>query len=130
MAYLMTAPLLTFIFINRVLLMLFWLSRSCPRLFLRCVADLGLRFLLLISRWSILPVDDAPPAYIRTVYDDTYRARWYIEPSIMSTANSPNLLGHLEHHSTQTDFAICVVNGSGVFVSKVSSLTRSSSELA
>jgi hypothetical protein len=66
--------------------------------------------------------NDAPPDYTHTVYDETYRAKSYIQPSIMSMGNSPNLLGQLEYHSAQTDgsFAICVAGGEGVFISKVS----------
>ncbi|KAM6497554.1 hypothetical protein JOM56_008027 [Amanita muscaria] len=63
--------------------------------------------------------NDAPPAYVHTVYDETYRAKSYIQPSIMSMGTRPNLLGQLEYHSAQTDgsFAICVSGGTGVFVS-------------
>jgi hypothetical protein len=68
--------------------------------------------------------NDAPPAYVRTVYDETFRAKSYFQPSIMSMGNRPNLLGQLEYHSPQTDgsFAICVSGGNGVFVSKVRTL--------
>ncbi|KIL54592.1 hypothetical protein M378DRAFT_1052863 [Amanita muscaria Koide BX008] len=64
--------------------------------------------------------NDAPPAYVHTVYDETYRAKSYRQPSITSMANRPNLLGQLEYHSAQTDgsFAICVASGEGVFVSQ------------
>ncbi|PPR01013.1 hypothetical protein CVT26_015614 [Gymnopilus dilepis] len=63
---------------------------------------------------------DAPPPYVRTVYDETLRSKFYPLPSIDSIANACNLLGHLEHHSPSTDgsFSICVANGRGVFISK------------
>ncbi|KIP02607.1 hypothetical protein PHLGIDRAFT_286700 [Phlebiopsis gigantea 11061_1 CR5-6] len=61
-----------------------------------------------------------PPAYIHTVYDETFRAIWHHSPIIMSMANSPNLLGYLEYPSPTSDgsFSICIANGVGSFVSK------------
>lgn len=66
-------------------------------------------------------IPDAPPPYIRTVYDETHRGIWFQQPSIMSIADRPNLLGHLEHHAPTTDgsFAIAVASGQGSFVSQV-----------
>ncbi|KAF8799947.1 hypothetical protein BYT27DRAFT_7175872 [Phlegmacium glaucopus] len=61
-----------------------------------------------------------PPAYLRTIYDETLRSRFYMNPCINSMANSPNLVGYLEHHAPTTDgsFSICVAGGEGVFISK------------
>ncbi|KAJ7761528.1 hypothetical protein DFH07DRAFT_883564 [Mycena maculata] len=61
-----------------------------------------------------------PPPYARTALDETHRSIQYIMPTIMSMANSPNLLGYLENHSPDTDgsFSICVARGTGVFISQ------------
>jgi len=45
--------------------------------------------------------NDAPPPYARTVYDETYHAKSYIRPSIMSIGNRPNLLGTAHFPVTQ-----------------------------
>ena len=65
--------------------------------------------------------DTPPPPYFRTVYDETLRSITYTEPSIMSMANNPNLLGQLEYHSPTSDgsFSICVAGGDGIFISQV-----------
>jgi len=64
----------------------------------------------------------APPPYYRTLYDETHRSIIYLNPSISSMANRPNLIGKLEHHSPITDgsFSICIASGEGVFISQVS----------
>ncbi|KAF9471774.1 hypothetical protein BDN70DRAFT_767240, partial [Pholiota conissans] len=58
--------------------------------------------------------------YIPTIYDETFRSVSYLEPTIGSIGNRPNLVGYLEHHAPTTDgsFSICVAGGEGVFVSK------------
>jgi hypothetical protein len=63
---------------------------------------------------------NAPPPYVRTVYDETLRSKFYGSPSIDSIANRPNLIGHLQHHSPDTDgsFSICIAGGEGVFISQ------------
>lgn len=70
------------------------------------------------------------PPYIPTVYDETFRAKHYMEPSIMSIANRATLLGYLDHHPPTTDgsFSICVAGGQGVFVSQVRMIHRASPE--
>ena len=62
-----------------------------------------------------------PPPYFRTVYDETLRSISYLEPSIMSMANNPTLLGQLENYSPTTDgsFSVCIAGGHGVFISQV-----------
>ena len=47
-----------------------------------------------------------PPPYFRTVYDETLRSISYLEPSIMSMANHPTLLGQLENYSPTTDAVV------------------------
>jgi hypothetical protein len=42
---------------------------------------------------------EPPPPYARTVYDETFRGKYFMEPSIASMANNPNLLAYLEHHA-------------------------------
>ncbi|EDR14529.1 uncharacterized protein LACBIDRAFT_305211 [Laccaria bicolor S238N-H82] len=66
------------------------------------------------------PTSEAPPAYARTVYDETHRGVWHMEPSIQSMANSVNLIGYLDHHSPDTDgsFGICLAGGVGNVVSQ------------
>ncbi|KAF4623911.1 hypothetical protein D9613_001418 [Agrocybe pediades] len=61
-----------------------------------------------------------PPSYVHTLYDETFRSRTFQNPSIMSMANAPNLIGRLEYHSPTTDgsFSICIAGGEGAFVSK------------
>jgi len=61
-----------------------------------------------------------PPAYIPTIYDETHRAKDYMEPSIISMASRPTLIAYLEHHAPTTDgsFSVCIAGGIGVFVSK------------
>jgi hypothetical protein len=68
-------------------------------------------------------VSDAPTASIPTFYDETFRSKQYVNPSIISVANNPTLLGFLESHAPTTDgsFSICIAGGQGVFVSKVRS---------
>ena len=65
-----------------------------------------------------------PPPCVRVVYDETYRGKSIEEPSILSMAQIPHLIGYLEHHSSDTDgsFGICVAGGNGIFVSKVFTL--------
>ena len=80
------------------------------------------------GRLSSTTMNSAPPPpyqlTIYTVYDETFRSKSYLQPSIMSLATRPNLVGHLEHHAPTTDgsFSICVANGEGVFISRVSTL--------
>ena len=74
---------------------------------------------------------EPPPAYFPTIYDETHRARHYMEPSIMSIANRATLIAYLEHHAPTTDgsFSVCISGGTGVFVSKVRMcLTTSASD--
>lgn len=61
-------------------------------------------------------------AHVTTVYDETYRSKSYMKPSIMSMANNATLYGWLEHHSPTTDgsFSICIAGGNGVFISQAS----------
>ena len=66
-----------------------------------------------------------PPPYeapVRTVHDETFRGISYLQLSIASLAQVPHLIGHLEHHSPNTDgsFSICIAGGDGVFISQVS----------
>jgi hypothetical protein len=63
----------------------------------------------------------SPPPYVRVIYDETHRGKWYGQASIVSLANHPNFLGQLEHHSPDTDgsFSICVAQGQGIFVAQV-----------
>jgi hypothetical protein len=66
-----------------------------------------------------------PPQYvdsIPTLYDETHRGRWVLEPEIASMGQVANMTGHLEHCAPTTDgsFAICMAGGSGNFVSQVS----------
>lgn len=58
---------------------------------------------------------------IPTIYDETHRGRWAVEPEIASVGNSANLLGYLPYHDFSTDgsFAICLAGGSSDFVSQV-----------
>ena len=67
------------------------------------------------------PINEAP---ICTVHDETFRGVWYPQLSIASMAQVPHLIGHLDHHSPNTDgsFSICIANGDGIFISQVSSL--------
>jgi len=64
-----------------------------------------------------------PPAYEPTIYDETLRSKFYMNPTINSTANRPTLLGRLKHYAPTTDgsFSICVASGEGVFISQVCS---------
>ena len=65
--------------------------------------------------------DSNPPPYVRIVYDETHRGKWYMQLSIASRAHVAHLLGYLEHHTPSTDgsFGVCIASGTGVFVSKV-----------
>ena len=65
--------------------------------------------------------DSNPPPYVRIVYDETHRGKWYMQLSIASMAHLAHLLGYLEHHTPSTDgsFGVCIAGGTGVFVSKV-----------
>ena len=67
------------------------------------------------------PTSEAPPAYARTVFDETHRGVWHMEPSIQSMANRVNLIGYLDHYSPDTDgsFGICLAGGVGNVVSQV-----------
>jgi len=62
-----------------------------------------------------------PPAYVPIIYDETHRAKHYMEPSIMSLANRATLIAYLQHHAPTTDgsFSVAIAGGDGVFVSKV-----------
>jgi len=49
-------------------------------------------------------------ATIPVVHDETFHAKWYMDPQVNSMGNCPNQLGSLEHHGPDTDgsFAICI----------------------
>lgn len=65
------------------------------------------------------PIQSDSP--VRVVYDETFRGKSYMQPSIMSMAAVPHIKAYLEHHSPDTDgtFTICIANGIGIFVSMV-----------
>ncbi|KAF8889202.1 hypothetical protein CPB84DRAFT_1749384 [Gymnopilus junonius] len=66
---------------------------------------------------------DAPAPYAQAIYGATLRSVRYGAPVIARMANTPNLVGHLDHHSPTRDgsFWICAANGEGVSASKVES---------
>ncbi|KAF9560289.1 hypothetical protein CPC08DRAFT_723452 [Agrocybe pediades] len=62
-----------------------------------------------------------PPSYvIPTLYDETFRSRSHIAPTIMSMGNRPNLIGYLDHHAPTTDgsFSMVIIPGDGAFISQ------------
>lgn len=60
-------------------------------------------------------------ATIPVLHDETFHAKWYMDPQVNSMGNCPNLLGSLEHHGPDTDgsFAICIAGGNVTLVKKV-----------
>lgn len=55
-----------------------------------------------------------------TLYDETHRGIWHLNPHIASMGNRVCLIAHLEHHEDSTDgsFGVCIAGGSGNFISK------------
>ena len=46
--------------------------------------------------------DSNPPPYVRIVYDETHRGKWYMQLSIQSMAHLAHILGYLEHLTPPT----------------------------
>jgi len=60
------------------------------------------------------------PKIIPTLYDETFRGVAAHTFNVATVGDLANLIGHLEHHSPDTDgsFGICVAGGTGALVSK------------
>lgn len=63
---------------------------------------------------------DLSEASIPTVYDETHRGIWHLEPHIASMGHRVCLIAHLEQHKQTTDgsFGVCIAGGSGNFISQ------------
>ena len=64
--------------------------------------------------------DKSPEASVPTLYDETHRGIWHLEPHIASIGHRVCLIAHLEHHKPTTDgsFGVCIAGGSGNFISQ------------
>jgi len=66
-----------------------------------------------------------PPPYdalavTPVLYDETHHGKQYMQPQVMSMANSANMMGYLPYHAPGTDgsFAMCLAGGNCTLVSK------------
>lgn len=57
---------------------------------------------------------------IPTLYDETHRSVWHLNPHVASIGHRVCLIAHLEHHEDSTDgsFGVCIAGGSGNFISQ------------
>ena len=59
-------------------------------------------------------------AFVPTLYDETHRGIWHLEPHVASAGHRVCLIAYLEHHKPTTDgsFGVCIAGGSGNFISQ------------
>ncbi len=64
--------------------------------------------------------DNFSEAFVPTVYDETHRGIWHLEPHVASAGHRVCLIAYLEHHKPTTDgsFGVCIAGGSGNFISQ------------